>query len=104
MEQRQYLIIIEGGEEGSNYSAYSPDVEGCVATGDSLGECIDQMRSALAFHLEGMLLHGEEVPEGSAGHALYVTVPVPEVSAKQRSDYAVVVAARAAEWAKVHAQ
>jgi len=76
MGQRQYLIIIEQTE--NNYGAYSPDVPGCVATGDTLGECIDEMRAALEFHFEGMALHGEEIPEESYGTALYVTVAVPE--------------------------
>jgi predicted RNase H-like HicB family nuclease len=79
MEHRQYLVIIEGGQNGENYSAYSSDVEGCVATGDTLGEVIDNMQSALAFHLEGMLLNGEEIPEGSAGTTVYLTVTVPEI-------------------------
>jgi predicted RNase H-like HicB family nuclease len=78
MEQRQYLVVIEGGNR-QNSSAYSPDVEGCVATGDTLGEAIDNMRSALVFHLEGILLRGQEIPEGSDGTAVYMTVPVPEV-------------------------
>jgi predicted RNase H-like HicB family nuclease len=77
--ERQYLIVVEGGD-GTNFAAYSPDVPGCVATGDTLGECIDEMRSALEFHLEGMALHGEELPEGSTGTAIYVNVSVPEVA------------------------
>jgi predicted RNase H-like HicB family nuclease len=78
--QRQFLVVIEGGHNGENYSAYSPDVEGCVATGDTLGETIDNMQSALKFHLESILLRGEELPEGSEGTTLYVTVTVPEIS------------------------
>ena len=78
MEQTQYLIIVEGGK-GENYSAYSPDVEGCVATGDMLGEAIDNMRNALVFHLEGMLLRGQEIPAGSDGTAVYMTINVPAV-------------------------
>ncbi|MCC6455232.1 MAG: type II toxin-antitoxin system HicB family antitoxin [Caldilineaceae bacterium] len=78
MEPRQYLVVVEGGN-GQNYSAYSPDVEGCVATGDTLGEAIDNMRSALVFHLKGILLRGQEIPEGSDGTALYLTVPLPEI-------------------------
>jgi predicted RNase H-like HicB family nuclease len=76
--ERQYLVVIEGGQDGENYSAYSPDVEGCVATGDTLGEVIDNMQSALRFHLEGILLRGEEIPEGSSGTTIYLSVPVPE--------------------------
>jgi len=76
--ERQYLVIIEGGQNGENYSAYSPDVEGCVATGVTLGEVIDNMQSALVFHFEGILLRGQEIPEGSTGTTVYLTVPIPE--------------------------
>lgn len=77
--ERQYLIVVEGGD-GTNYSAYSPDVDGCVATGDTLGECIDQMREALRYHFEVMLEHGEELPEGSSGTAVYLSVEIPELA------------------------
>jgi predicted RNase H-like HicB family nuclease len=66
----RYLILIEGGPP-SNYSAWSPDVLGCVATGDTLEECAAQMREALAFHLEGMAEDGEPLPEPS-GPGVYV--------------------------------
>jgi len=56
----KYLVIIEKG--GSNYSAYSPDIPGCMATGKTVEETIDEMRSVIAFHLEGMMENGEELP------------------------------------------
>jgi predicted RNase H-like HicB family nuclease len=49
----RYLILIEGGPS-SNYSAWSPDLPGCVATGDTLEETEEEMRRAIAFHLEGL--------------------------------------------------
>lgn len=57
----KYLVVIEKGE--SNYSAFSPDVPGCIATGRSVEATIDEMRSALEFHIEGMLENGESVPQ-----------------------------------------
>jgi predicted RNase H-like HicB family nuclease len=66
----RYLILIEGGPP-SNYSAWSPDVLGCVATGDTIEECAVNMRDALAFHLEGMAEDGEPLPEPS-GPGVYV--------------------------------
>jgi predicted RNase H-like HicB family nuclease len=45
----KYLIVLEKSETG--FSAYSPDVVGCVATGATLEETTEQMRSALALHL-----------------------------------------------------
>ena len=58
--KRKFLIVIERGE--ANYSAYSPDVPGCVATGSSVEDTLTNIRSALEFHLEGMAEHGEPFP------------------------------------------
>jgi predicted RNase H-like HicB family nuclease len=69
-ESERYLVLIEGGPP-SNYGAWSPDVLGCVATGDTIETCIGEMRSALAFHLEGMREDGEAIPEPS-GPGVYV--------------------------------
>jgi predicted RNase H-like HicB family nuclease len=66
----RYLILIEGGPP-SNFSAWSPDVPGCVATGDSIDSCIEEMRSALVGHLDLMREHDEAVPEPS-GPGVYI--------------------------------
>ena len=55
-----YAIIIEG-EEGS-YSAYAPELLGCIATGKTVEEVERLMREAIGFHLEMMKEHGEEIP------------------------------------------
>ncbi len=70
IETDRYRIHIEGGPP-SNYGAYSPDVLGCVAVGDTIEECLSEMRSALAFHLESMLEDGEDIPSPS-GPGVYV--------------------------------
>ena len=57
----RYLVIIE--KTGTGYSAYSPDLPGCVATGNSRKEVEQEMRGAIEFHIEGLRLAGEEVPE-----------------------------------------
>jgi predicted RNase H-like HicB family nuclease len=57
----RYAIIIEKGKR--NYSAFAPDVPGCAATGKTLAEVREQMKEALEFHFEGMLLHGEKIPQ-----------------------------------------
>lgn len=57
----KYLIVIEKGD--SNYSAFSPDVPGCAATGASVEETLENMRSALEFHFEGVVEEGGDVPE-----------------------------------------
>ena len=56
----KYLVIIEKG--GSNYSAYSPDILGCIATGGSIEKTLENMREAVEFHLEGMAENGEAIP------------------------------------------
>lgn len=56
----KFLVVIEKGE--NNYSAYSPDVSGCVSTGNTVEETISNMKEALEFHLEGMLEDGESFP------------------------------------------
>ncbi len=72
-QTQQYIILIEGGPP-SNYSAWSPDLPGCAATGESIEECEAEMRSAIAFHLEGLALAGEPIPTGT-GPGVYVAHP-----------------------------
>jgi predicted RNase H-like HicB family nuclease len=71
----RYLILIEGGPP-SNYSALSPDLPGCVATGDTLEQVEREMRAAIALHLEGLSEDGEPIPEPS-GPGVYVERPTP---------------------------
>jgi predicted RNase H-like HicB family nuclease len=66
----RYLILVEGGPP-SNYSAWSPDVPGCVATGGTIDECVSEMREALAGHLEVTRAKGEPLPQPS-GPGVYV--------------------------------
>ena len=64
----QYTVVIEQTENG--YSAYAPDVPGCVAAGDTVIEVEDLIREALVFHIESLREHGEPVPEPRASAAL----------------------------------
>jgi predicted RNase H-like HicB family nuclease len=68
---KQYAIVIYW--YGNNYSAHSPDVPGCVATGATIDETKENIREALEFHIEGLRLAGLPVPEPSAQVA---TVPI----------------------------
>ncbi len=61
---RRYLILVEGGEP-SNYSAWSPDLAGCVSTGSTVDEAEREMRAAIAFHVEGMAEDGLPLPDPS---------------------------------------
>jgi predicted RNase H-like HicB family nuclease len=56
--------VIEGAE-GENFSAYAPDLPGCVATGATIDEVERGMHDAIAFHLEGLLEAREPIPEPS---------------------------------------
>jgi predicted RNase H-like HicB family nuclease len=57
----KYLAIIEKANDGS-YSAYLPDVPGCVSCGDTLNEVKANIREALDFHFEGMRRAGLPIP------------------------------------------
>ena len=57
----KYLIIIE--ETKTCYSAFSPYLPGCIAAGSSKEEVENNMKKAIAFHLEGMVQEGLEVPQ-----------------------------------------
>ena len=59
----QYAMIIEKGEH--NYSAYFPDLPGCIATGKTLTEIKQRMREALELHLRGLREDGLPIPEPS---------------------------------------
>lgn len=56
----RYAIVIEKAE--GNYSAYVPDLPGCVATGDTVAAVGASMREAIAFHLRGMREDGLPIP------------------------------------------
>lgn len=58
---KKYLVVIE--KTGTGYSAYSPDLEGCVATGRTRDEVEREIQEAIEFHLEGMARNGDPVPE-----------------------------------------
>ena len=60
----RYAIVIEKGE--GNYSAYVPDLPGCVAVGDTVEETERELQEAIEFHLEGMRADGLPIPEPSS--------------------------------------
>lgn len=61
---QKYLIIIE--KTATGYSAYSPDVQGCIATGYTSTETRQNMQEALQFHIEGLALEGLPTPEAQS--------------------------------------
>jgi len=57
---KKYLVVIQKAK--NNYAAYSPDVQGCVATGDTVDETLKNMQEALEMHLEGLAEMGDDLP------------------------------------------
>jgi predicted RNase H-like HicB family nuclease len=70
----RYLIIIE--ETASGYSAYSPDLPGCAATGGTREAVEGEMRDAIEFHLDGLRLSGEPIPKPRS-QAAYCEIAPP---------------------------
>ena len=67
----KYLVVIEKTQTG--YSAYSPDVLGCVSTGATLKEVNQNMQEAIEFHIDGLIEEGLEIPKPST-YSAYVEV------------------------------
>ena len=67
----KFLMVIEPTETG--FSAYSPDVPGCVSTGATREEIERNMREAIELHLEGLRAEGYPVPEPCASSAYVET-------------------------------
>jgi predicted RNase H-like HicB family nuclease len=68
----RYAVVIEKGER--NYSAYVPDLPGCVSIGDTLEDVKAEIREGIEFHLEGMMREdGFPIPKPSSW-AEYVEV------------------------------
>lgn len=72
----QYLVVVEKAD--ANYSAYAPDVPGCVATGDTIEETIEHMQEALQMHMEAITRDHEPIPHPYS--VLAVSVEVPEAA------------------------
>ena len=71
---KRYAIAIYMAN--GNYSAHVLDVDGCIATGDTIEETVVNMREALEFHFEGMAEDSEAIPEPAA-IVDYVEVKIP---------------------------
>ena len=60
----RYAVVIE--RAGSNYSAYVPDLPGCIATGTTVPEVEESIREAIELHLSGMREDGTPIPPPSS--------------------------------------
>ena len=63
-EMKKYAVVFE--KAPNNWAAYVPDLPGCVTTGRTIEETRRLIAEAVEFHIEGMRLRGEAVPEPSA--------------------------------------
>jgi predicted RNase H-like HicB family nuclease len=71
----KFAIVIEKAEH--NYSAYVPDLPGCITTGKTLAEIRRLMKEAIEFHIDSMQRDGETVPAPTTV-CEYVQVDVPQ--------------------------
>jgi predicted RNase H-like HicB family nuclease len=75
----KYAVVIEKAKK--NYSAYAPDIPGCVTTGKTVEETKRLMSEAIEFHLEGLMLDGDRIP-ASTSRCGYVDVKLPKMVSK----------------------
>jgi predicted RNase H-like HicB family nuclease len=67
----KYLVVVEKTQTG--YSAYPPDVLGCVSTGTTLEKVNENMQEAIEFHIDGLIEEGLEIPKPCT-YSAYVEV------------------------------
>ncbi len=79
--KHRYMVVIEQGEDRGNYSAYAPDVPGCVTVGDTIEETLSNMQEALGLYFEVSQEDGDPSPYPYSVHAQFVEVDVPGVVA-----------------------
>ena len=60
----RYAIVVE--KAVNNYSAYAPDLPGCVATGSSVKEAEQEIQAAIKFHIDGLREDGLPIPAPSS--------------------------------------
>ncbi|MBX9915793.1 MAG: type II toxin-antitoxin system HicB family antitoxin [Nitrosomonas sp.] len=68
----RYAIVVE--QAGNNYSAYVPDLPGCIATGSTIEETEREIREAIELHIEGMMEDGLPIPQPTS-IVQYIEVP-----------------------------
>lgn len=61
---KRYAVVIEKAD--GNYSAYVPDLPGCVATAATVAAIEDEIRAAIRLHIEGLEADGLEIPDATS--------------------------------------
>ena len=80
----RYAIVIE--KAARNYSAYAPDVPGCVATGKTIAQTLQALREALEFHFEGLIEDELSIPDPvTVVDAVDVNMPAPRPAVRRRA-------------------
>lgn len=74
----RFLVIIEQGKQ--NFGAYSPDLPGCVAVGDTIEEVEKNMYEAIKMHLRGMIEDNEPIPTSHSA-VKYMDISIPDSAA-----------------------
>jgi predicted RNase H-like HicB family nuclease len=69
---KEYLIVVE--QTNTGFSAYSPDLPGCVSVGATRAEVEKNMHEAMAFHLDGLREDGQPIPEPQT-YSAYLELP-----------------------------
>jgi len=69
-DPERYTILLEQADDGG-WGAWSPDLPGCVALGDTIEQTVAEMRTAIEFHLEGLAANGDPIPEPT-GPGVYI--------------------------------
>lgn len=67
-----YAVIVEHADDGG-FGAWSPDLPGCIGLGDTVEECLADMREAIGLYVDVLREHGDDVPQPRAIQA--VTLP-----------------------------
>lgn len=76
----RYRVLVVLERANRNYSAYAPDVPGCVSTGKTIEETLHNMREALQIHLGSMAEGGDPMPDIATVDAQFLDVEVKETS------------------------
>jgi predicted RNase H-like HicB family nuclease len=71
-EQLTFAVLVEKGEH--NFSAYSPDLPGCVTTGKTIEETLENMKEAISFHLEGLREDSRPIPASATVATQLITI------------------------------
>jgi predicted RNase H-like HicB family nuclease len=69
----KFLVVVE--KAGDNYSAYAPNLPGCIATGKSKEKVEENMIEAMEFHIQGLLEDGLSIPKQEAYASVFA---IPE--------------------------